>query len=331
MSIDKETLAALFDPSRDAVLAVRSGELIYRNTSAAEILPDFDASHLAALMPSECGASTAVCNGIPLDITVSDLGDTRVYTLSPCVEAAPPAEFLPLMDQALKGLRTSLDELSALCRVERFASCDRCSAGAYRGYFRILRLYKHSQLMHALETGCAAYHPSRVSMNLLCGSICHTLNSLLGADRIRIDYSTDMKGECVASADEKLTELLILNLLTDSLLRLPEGGGLIRVTLAHQGSRIVLGIDDHAVSPAPELDSGLRLARVIAEYQGGGILLDNSDETTRVRVMLPAADTQSLIGFSSQELAYPQGGMDTLLTELSPFLGLEFYRQRYLD
>ncbi len=333
MSIDTETLAALFDLSRDAVFGEKDGELIYRNPAAAEKLPDFGAAHLAMLVPPESRTGTAVYQGAPIDITVAKLGDVRVYTFSFRVETASVSAVLPTMDEALKDLRRSLDNLTEYCKVERFAPYDIASAGAYRSYFRMLRLYKHLQLMQQLETGFADYNPIRLSMNLLCGSICHTLNSLLGIDGIHFDYITDMKGECIAAADETLTELLILNLLTNSLLHLPEEGGHIRVTLAHQDSRIVLGIDDKgAGGPAADEDAGLRLVRAVAERQGGGMLLDRVEGGgTRIRILLPAADTQSLHELSKEELAYPRGGMDTLLTELSPYLDLGFYRQRYLD
>ncbi|MGM9614548.1 MAG: ATP-binding protein [Oscillospiraceae bacterium] len=339
MSIDTETLAALFDPSRDAVFGVRNGELIYRNPAAAEKFPDFSAAHLAMFAPPENGTSTAIYQGAPLDITVANLGDVRVYTFSFRVETASVSAVLPTMEGALTDLRRSLDELTEYCRVERFAPYDIAAAGAYRGYFRVLRLYKHLQLLQQLEAGYADYNPIRLPMNLLCGSICHTLNSLLGIDGIHFDYITDMKGECIAAADEKLTELLILNLLTDSLLRLPEEGGHIRVTLAHQDRRIVLGIDDKVPGTPSGTnasttgdDLGLRLVRAAAERQGGALLIDSVEGGgTRTRVLLPAADTQSLHELSKEELSYPRGGMDTLLTELSPYLDLSFYRQRYLD
>lgn len=339
MSIDTETLAALFDPSRDAVFGVKDGELIYRNPAAAEKLPDFSAAHLAILVPPENGASTAVYMGAPMEITVANLDDVRVYTFSFRVETASVSAVLPAMDTALTDLRRSLDELTEYCKVERFAPYDIASAGAYRGYFRMLRLYKHLQLLQQLETGYADYNPIRLPMNLVCGSICHTLNSLLGIDGIHFDYITDMKGECIAAADETLTELMVLNILTNRLLHMPEGGGHIRVTLAHQDSRIVLGVDDTgSVIPAGMADTAtdeslsLRLVRAAAERQGGGMLLDSVEGGgTRIRILLPAADTQNLHELSKEELSYPRGGMDTLLTELSPFLDLGFYRQRYLD
>lgn len=339
MSIDTETLAALFGLSRDAVFGVKDGELIYRNPAAAEKLPDFSAAHLAVFVPPENGTSTAVYMGAPMEITVANLDDVRVYTFSFRVETASVSAVLPTMDAALTDLRRSLDELAEYCKVERFAPYDLASAGAYRGYFRILRLYKHLQLLQQLEAGYPDYSPIRLPMNLLCGSICHTLNSLLGIDGIHFDYITDMKGECIATADEKLTELLILNLLTNSLMHMPEGGGHIRVTLAHQDRRIVLGIDDKGSGipagtsePTAGDGLGLRLVRAAAERQGGAMLLDSVEGGgTRIRVLLPAAETQNLHELSKEELSYPRGGMDTLLTELSPYLDLSFYRQRYLD
>ena len=148
------------------------------------------------------------------------------------------------------------------------------------------------------------------------------------------------------SADRTLVEQMLLNLLSNSLLSLPDGGH-VRLSLARRGEWAVISVDDDGCGIAPgrfaDIEDGegslsappglgLPLARSIAELHGGALVLESRPgRGTSARVTLPLGVRSGRGGstrLSGGGAPYRSGGMDMVLTQLSTWLRSSDYDSR---
>ena len=138
-------------------------------------------------------------------------------------------------------------------------------------------------------------------------------------------------------------EILLLNLISNSLLHLGEGGKL-EVNLARLGERLVLAVNDTGcgmtqdelarlfTGGASGLGLGLRLVRDIAELHGGAFIIEGREgRGASARVMLPANIGSGSGIFRSSSASSGPDSMSTLLVQLSTWLSSGDYDHRLMD
>ena len=361
MHFDTQALEPLFEMSRDGVIAVREGIVVYCNPAAETLLPiapgdradRFLPDHILS-DPSPRFLATAVLERRSTEILSVRMDDLQLLTIvTPPDSAQPPVTpaMLNSLGQDLISVRLSIDGVTAGIRREQEPKRAVYAAVLYQSYYRIKRLYDHLSLLLCLRQGELTFKPRLIDLNSLCADLCGSVSALLQEQGVRLEYA-GTEEECLLSADGALIETMLLNMLANSLLH-TEGDGLIRMTLTRSEHRAVIGVDDRGsgirpdrlrsiLSGAPDQDptdagagagTGLSVIRGVAELHGGGLLLESTaGKGSRLRVILPLPDPKTAeLHLFQPEVKYRLNGMDPILTELSVALRRDAYAGKLFD
>ncbi len=359
MSLNAKDLGALFDMSRDAVAAVENGAVVYANPAAQSMFGLRPGLSAAALLPEEALSDPAerfACmtrlGGRSVSSAVSRRDGLAIVFL-----AGEQTEASPLSDRALREFgndlltaRLAIDAVVKGGSPEQDPRLREYTALLYRSYYRLKRLHSHLTLSAGLRQESLPMKQRLIDLEPLFRDLCDTVAQLVRPMEIELRFEAE-KLEGYAAADAGMLETMLLNLLTNSLLRTP-AGGVIRVSLSQLGSRFILAVDDggtgipperlsgllsgspaaEATDPAAGAGLGLAIARGIAEAHGGTLILESrQDAGTCVRVSLPRADPKSVDTLRQPEIAYRTDGMNAVLTELSVALDKSIYTKTMFD
>ena len=357
----EKNLEMLFELSRDPMLAVEAGKIVYANTAAHVAFPGLAAAGRsgAEIVPaqllsdtSEHFVASAAVAGKQYTVSAARLGETQV--LSFVSRTAVQSSGL-----VSDGLMTNL--LSAMCNAgfaARRVSSMLEEGGDPEQFLAILQ-HNHSSLLRQLTNLDFAIHlrdnnaycaPRRTELVEFCSNLAATVGVLTRGRGAKLEFSSPLP-ELWAPADPELLERLLLNLLSNSLAHTPSEG-LIRLRVAKSGQNAVLSVDDNGEGISPEillnifaryecrLDGahldravtaglGLGVASGIARLHGGTLIIESREgKGTSVRAMLPLSASATEVLESGSPA--PRG-MDRILMELADFLGPDFYRSNYLD
>ena len=352
MNLDFETLGTLFELSRDAVLGLEGGMVVFANPSAQKLLGAHAGMQAGTLLPgyildaqAKRFIASVQADGQTADVSVIRQGDRRLIAWCPRGAAAlSPAEgSVRVLSDALSGLRLALDAVISRCDAEKEPRLHYYAAVLYRQYCILQRLCSHLSLSANLKNDSLPIAPRVVELDALCRDLLDSV-ATLAAKPLGIDMQFSCApGLYLTAADPELLEILLLNLITNSLQCL-SGGGRLRLSLQKQGGRFVLSVDDDGAgiegeklprlfeSGAELKDAssgaglGLSIVRGIAELHGGSL----PGQGSAARVLLPQREC------SDPELRQPHPrygdeGMARILAELSPVLPTELYHSRFMD
>ncbi len=357
MSLDRNTLDALFRLSGDPVIAVKNGTLIYKNPAAADALGAAEEQPAADILPesilsetSDSFASAAVIAGREAEIRSSRLGGIAVYTLR--FRPDQNRENLQLdtmvrkLGEHLSVLRLALDQLVARSGAEKDIALQDSARILYREYFRLKRMHSHLSLSDRIAREKLLPELRLLDLVPLVGDTCSTAESLSGGT---IVFGTaETKAEILG--DKNLLETMLLNLIANSLLYAGDSG--VRVGLSQGDRQVVIAVDDTGggmdaarlgalggtggkpdlTDPAAGIGLGLALVRGIALAHGGTVVAESSpDRGTRFRVSLPKPAPEERQQLCQPKMAYRAEGLDLVLTELSGVLDKEIYTRKFFD
>lgn len=357
MNLDFESLGALFELSRDAVLGLEGDCVAFANPSARKLLGARAGASADELLPgfilespAERFVASAQINGQSADVSVIRQGDRRLVCLYPRgkTELSPAESSVRVFSDALSGLRLALDAVVNRCDAEKEPRLHYYAAVLYRQYYSLLRLCSHLSLSANLKNNSLPMTLRVVELDSFCASLFDSVATLVTQPMgIHARFLCE-PSLYLTAADPELLEILILNLITNSLQNLSKGGSLL-LHLQRQGSRFVLSVDDdgagidgeklpHLFENGAELKDaasgaglGLSIARGIAELHGGSILLESRPgQSSTARVILPHRECADP-ALRQSHPRYGDNGMTRILTELSPALPTELYRSRLMD
>ncbi len=298
--------------SEPAVLS-RHGRLVFANRSAEDILgKDCVGKSVKALFgPDIAGvqASSFVADapvmGRHYILRVSRSDDVQAIFFSRDDEEPVLMNdaFLCSMRNGLMNIGTSADigriraeELGDHALLSSFASLT-------KSYYIVLRLLSNVSTVRGIMAGDLPVTLSRIDISELLEKLLGTV-ALLRPD---IDFGVNIDSGCIISADPALLELLMLNLLSNSMIH-AHGFSRISVSLMGSGDNVILSVSDNGCGiKADELHSvfsryrygfdigclgsgtglGLTVVRGIAEYHGGTVLMEsreNSGTTVRASI-----------------------------------------------
>jgi signal transduction histidine kinase len=343
-------LESLFALSRDPVLGLREGLVVFSNSAAAGLFGrNVRGEAAAALLPEleelpegEDSVTAAEAGGVVYTVTAVPQEDVTVLTLLAPEQdpAGLGADALSRLRMAAFRLRMSLDSLEAQ------AGEGEASRRAFHSYFELIHRIGQISDAGLLARNELACRMQPLDLGRLVEDLTHS--AAVFTARRQTALSASVPGEeCVVNADSPLLEKLLLILLSNALAHTgPEGH--IRVRLRRDGERFYLSVDDDGEGMGPRELSyafslrrnpepsdaasgaglGLYIAQGIARLHGGSILLrSRTGEGTRVTVMLPhSADGR--IRDACPPLA---AGPEQILTELADLLPNEMYGSKYRD
>ncbi len=356
MSLDFKQLGPLFELSREAVVAVEDGSIVFCNPAAEQLLNARVGQPAEELLPpallesrAERMAASLPLGGITADVTALRMGETVVYNLRAREDArrGTPLGSRRVFADSLSTLRMALDGLLGRCDGKQDPQLQRYATVLYRQYYTLLRLCSHLSLAENLANGSQPLALRTVDLEEVFGELCRSA-ALLCAESLNTELSFRAEPALyLSAADPELLELMLLNLLANSLQQ--RRGGHIRVTLRAKENRFLLSVDDDGRGiPAqalpqlfagePSLENahngaglGLRIARGIAELHGGSLLLESRlDEGSALRITLPKKESLEL-SLHMPHPRYGNDGLHRLLTELAPLLPDEVFGKNFSD
>ena len=351
----EKQLEKLFSNSRDAVLEITNNRIEYANAAAAELFRRDLTGEVASrvvgeelLSIKEDSVAAVAPGNRRCTVTGARLGKTLVLRYTPEPEGAPGFASEGLVCSMLAELTTL--KLAADHIARKLELCgekeEQYFAFLYHSYYKLCRLAGNLAAAEDLARGSMRFSPRSTELVSLCDDLVSSVALLLGRkDSIRFESGSE---RIIAEADAALLERMLLNLLANALAAVGDSGEVL-VRLEAKGRRVVLSVDDTGAGIPPEvlknvfsryetglagrMDTaagaglGLGIARGIAQLHRGSLIIESREgKGCCVRVSLPAGQ---------MSLASPQpprqGGLDTILTELSGFLDSGYYTAEYLD
>lgn len=347
-------LSRLFALSRDAVLGVQAGAVVFANPAAeallghelagravGELLPD-----LAKVPDAEEFVTSVTIGGRVHSVSAARVDDLLLLTI-PRPETGTAASASPILRQLREcvfNLRMALDmafppdktgEKEAL-----YASI------LYHNQHSLLRLTGALADTAALADGTFFCRLQPMDLGQVCQDLIESVNHFTAGQTAVIEYHST-PGFFPAMIDASRIEQLLLQLLCNALLHTPAQGA-VRVELQRQGKQLILRVDDTGSGIPPArlaevfsgmqeadpadlqgrgLGLGLHIAQGIARAHGGSLIIQSREgQGTQVRLMLPAKDRLVL-----RDSAALDRGPSQLLTELAPVLPHRAYQKKYRD
>ena len=355
MRYDAQELDRFFGLSREAVLGIADGKVVFSNPAAVELLRLRVGDSLEDPLLLELSSSTAenrtaagTVNGTPIDITAEPLDGMILLRAMRTDHTELP--FSPNRSLSEFGASLATAHYAADALLQGTDADSDSARSLYRSLYRLRRLHRHFMLAQSISEGtlsCAKTHLDLTAvLRDICDSAAQTVRPL--GHTIRFEAP---EAPCFLRADPDLIETMLLNLLTNSLLY-SETGREILVSLSATEDRCIITVDDPGcgIPPArlstalcgggePALNDpkagaglGLYIARGIAEAHEGAILLESREGIgTSVRITLPRLGSKGLEIMRQPQKYSHLSGMDPILTEFSVLLDRRFYKPSYFD
>ena len=360
MSLQIDDLRPLFELSRDPVLGIDSqGKIAFANPAATallgvqpedsaeralpkDILNDPAAQFIASVRVGEQRASVSV---------------NRLDGLTVCTYSLPQSKSIPRTQsstlqtfaKSLMNLRMALDVLVSRTNAKQYPVIKEASQTLYREYHRLLRICQHMTYATDIEQGDLPHIAQVVDLKTLCQELCDTVGNLYKDHDISIQFTAE-PALYLTMADSKMLEIMLANILTNSLAHC-EAGDVIKMDLTRQDDRFIIALQDTGSGITPERVAGifndvsapdpsdptvgaglgLYIARGIAERHGGHIIMESRPGSgTSIRVSIPYKQAETLL-MKSPAVQYRSDGMNVVLTELSPILDKQYYCPKWFD
>lgn len=362
MIMDHEALGSLFELCSDAIVGVKDNRICFANPAAGTHFGLFAGADAASAFPSELldnvsrGAVTLCVNDYPATVTVRQTDGLALLCLQPA-EAADGDEAdhlsqwpsLRCLSDSLMTMHIALDALFKRIPPEDDPSIAEYASILYRSYYRLRRLHSHISIAKSLRENTLLCTPTLIDLDRTLYELADSVSALAAPLAVEIRYSGTGRN-FITMADRDYIELMILNLLSNSLLHCKRGGR-IRIGLRQSGTGFIVSVDDdgsgmtdsallHAFSGDEPLElsnslagigCGLMIASGIAQQHGGSLMIDSMpDQGCRVRIFLPRKKPDKT-ELHNPDPIYEVRDMNQLLTELSVVLPTDCYQEKYLD
>jgi signal transduction histidine kinase len=353
----------LFGSFREAVIAVKNGEIAYFNDTAARLIPNIETLRPENIFPpqllnhdSKCIVGEAEIEGIHAVVNVSALDDCRIYSIiAPgSEEHANTANLLSAVSTEFKNMLAVLRMASGLLLpyIENVGNprFNRYTAMIFHCYYNMLRLTNNLSDLGSILRDDVPLRCSSFDIVAACRDLIDSVQHLVMETGIELRFKSNEESLFI-SADRVKLDKLLLNLLSNSLSYTPPGG-ILTLSVISAGDRFVISVSDsgagipgdvmstawnrysapkNMIYPETGVGLGLTLVRNIARLHNGSAVLESRPgEGTTVTVSLPIEE-QETTDLKTSIADYESYDMQQLLTELSGVISYEKYTQQYMD
>lgn len=358
-----DNLSDLFGGFREAVIAVKNGEIKYFNDTAAKLIPNINTLRPENIFPpqllnhdSKSIIGEAEIEGIHAVVNVSSLDDCSIYSIiAPCSEEnADTANLLSAVSVEFKNMLSVLRMASGLLLpyIENIGNprFNRYTAMIYHCYYNMLRLTNNLSDLGSILRDDVPLVRSSFDIIAACRNLIDSVQHFVKETGIELRFkSTDES--LVIYADRIKLDKLLLNLLSNSFSNTPPGG-ILTLSVVTAGDRFVISVSDSGSGIPGEVMStawnrysapkkfvdtdegvglGLTIVRNIARLHNGSAVLESRPgEGTTVTVSIPIEKPETA-DFKTDIVDYESYDMNQLLTELSGVISYEKYTLHYMD
>lgn len=341
-----------FDHFPEPVFYIQDGTLQYSNAAARALEPDWTAGtpvpERLAVEPDEEGVFSCALGGREFQAAATRTEEGLLLVLRNPVKA-PQAGALKRLPVQLRELLNSLEGavqmLTSALKESETSETGEYLAIVQQNFYRLLRLTRHLELADRAEQEDHS-QVEKIPLDLaeLCREMAYGARKL--AEQAGVTLREDIPGGVIVSVgDRMLLEIMLLELLSNSLkaarkggeagIRLTSNGSRAQITLWDDGpgmsqADLTAMMDGDAPDSLPKPGTGLRLGLPIARYaaaaHGGAVLLESREgDGMRVTVSLPLQKVSK--GTLYTPKVRPEESFSPLLTMLSDALPRQVFEE----
>ena len=352
---DMKLVSAAFDIIDQPVVAAKKEKIIYMNTQAILLAgKDMTGKPVSLLIPSHITntqasafAATAFIGKSNCTVKVRAYEGMKIYVMQSHAAFPKPGEmFQASVRSTLANIKFIADRVGVLAEDSADERLHEYVCMLNRNYYRMKHFIDNVGMVNALADGTQVFNPGPSNITGLCRRTIDTVREMYRD--LPVSMTLNAEEELRLVADESLLEILLLNLLSNSIISC-EKGGKINVSLLHVGSAVVLSVDDNGRGILPEELStvfdryrygtginrqygsgmGLTVVRGIAELHKGTVIIESRGENmgTSVRVTL-SSNIPAGKFFSRSKTGDDCAGVPLILTHLAECLPSECFADR---
>ena len=254
MSLQPESLGALFDMSGDPVVGIDKDQtVLFANPKAASLLGARPGMAAADLLPEHILSDPAEQFIVTLrlgekraNVSVRRLEGVTVCTYYlPHGDAPTPGTVRALhaMSAQLMTARLAMDALTSHLKPECDPVLQDASSALYKQYYLLRRSCLHMSQTAGILQNDLPFSPQVTDLGTVCRELCQTVNALSESMGVSVTFRADFSIH-LTMADRDLIEEMIANLLSNSLLHC-QAGCAIQVELTRQGERFIISVSDN--------------------------------------------------------------------------------------
>lgn len=340
----------------EAVVLVQAGRVSFANAAAKKLIGyDCEGKRVGEIFPPEIVSAQG--SGFIADALIKGkrciVRVTKNEGMQAIFLAEPSGEPVMLSEALIYSMRNNLMTMcmtTELCRTRAEDIGDEelrtGVASMSQSYFRITRLLENLSAAKSILGGGIRFVPSRLALDELCMSIAERTKVLCDVPEICFEGENGITIE----ADPALTELLLLNLISNSLVH-AKGCTKVGIRIIDAGDSVILSVTDNGCGiKSEDLPSvfdrythsftlsgmgkgaglGMTVVRGVAEKHGGTLLLESRPGYgTTVRVSLKKKQgLNTALGAPTEKY---NADSVSILTGLSDCLPERCYKEKYLD
>lgn len=342
----------LFALSHDPVVCVENGLITYMNPPALSlfgrdllgspehlILPPY----LLEIASERFVASAKIQNQI---VTVSRTSYDNLHLYSFILPASNEDDSAiyavsSSMRELINGIKMSSDLMNDFSAQYNDPRLMQYTAILNHYSCKMKRLVNNYALFSAFRHNAQPFNPLMSSIKKIITDICEEIELYSLPRNVKLSYQ--INDDVIASVDESLLSQMLLNIISNSLNHMPNGGS-IQICCSCTKSYITISIEDNGTGISEELltkvfktytkpDSltnkdfsaglGLSVADAVAKLHGGSLIIESKPNLgTKVIVQLPRVVESKLM---SPKAEYRVPMRESIMTDLSTWLTWEDY------
>ena len=352
MKENTSNIGNLFAFSHDPVVCVEDGRITYMNSSATSLfgrkkigMPE------SALLPahlleiaSENFVASATVNGKIVTVSRSSFMGQRLYSFILPSDSDTQIAIQSVsasMRELTNGIKTTSDLITKLSMKYEDMHLQQYSAILKHFAAKMKRLVNNYAMFAAFRQGAQPFNPIMSSVGKICQDICDEITPYTVPHDVTVTFR--QTEDVFASVDAPLLSQMILNLVSNSLNHMPNGG---QITLELKATRnhIMIIVEDNGTGiPTDVLINvfngynrnaelsegkftaglGLSVADAVAKIHGGTLIIESRENVgTKVIAQIPRIiDTQLM----SPKAEYKIPMHEFIMTDLSTWLSWEDY------